>query len=265
MSSNMKHRRLQELGESDFEIVDGQPDIRGWDVKNEAGQKIGEVEELILDAQQRKVRYLVVEMDDNDFDLDDREVLLPIGMAELHKEDDDVIIRSIGVEQLSALPEYDEDHLTPEVERQICTALGRSGMVSTSPISDADHDATFYDHEHFNDNNLYRQRLPVSGFADVEMDTSGYSLRDRTVISGSEVGGYTGDAGSYDRERTTGNPGGVVRENEIRNESAVPVNRNKDQEDQWRKETNIDNLTGDNNRGISDDYDRPDETGRTKI
>ena len=29
---NMKHRRLQELDRSDFEIVEGEPDIRGWDV-----------------------------------------------------------------------------------------------------------------------------------------------------------------------------------------------------------------------------------------
>ena len=51
---NMKHRRLQELDRSDFEIVKGEPDIRGWDVKNNSGQKIGEVEELIVDAQKKK-------------------------------------------------------------------------------------------------------------------------------------------------------------------------------------------------------------------
>ena len=38
---NMKHRRLQELDRSDFQIVDGEPDIRGWDVKNINKQKIG--------------------------------------------------------------------------------------------------------------------------------------------------------------------------------------------------------------------------------
>ena len=56
---NMKHRRLQEMDRSDFEVVDGEPDIRGWDVKNANGQKIGEVEELIVDAQEKKVRYMV--------------------------------------------------------------------------------------------------------------------------------------------------------------------------------------------------------------
>ena len=65
----MKHRSLQELDHSDFEIVKGEPDIRGWDVRNSRGQKIGEVEELIIDAQQKKVRYMIVDLDDNELKL----------------------------------------------------------------------------------------------------------------------------------------------------------------------------------------------------
>src|SRR5688500_10959296 len=108
---NMKHRRLQELDRSDFEIVEGEPDIRGWDVRNSSGQKIGEVEELILDAQNKKVRYMVVDLDDNELDLDERRVLIPIGLAELDKEDDDVLLPSVTVEHLRALPKYEEDKL----------------------------------------------------------------------------------------------------------------------------------------------------------
>jgi len=36
----MKHRRLQELDRSDFEIVKGEPDIRGWDVKTPIDKKL---------------------------------------------------------------------------------------------------------------------------------------------------------------------------------------------------------------------------------
>lgn len=122
----MKHRRLQELDRSDFEISEGEPDIRGWDVRNEAGLKIGEVEELIVDAQQKKVRYMVVDLDDKDLKLPDRKVLIPIGLAELHKEDDDVLLPAITVDQLSVLPEYDKDNLTDEIEQQVCTAFGRT-------------------------------------------------------------------------------------------------------------------------------------------
>lgn len=153
---NMKHRRLQELDRSDFEIVDGEPDIRGWDVKNAKDQKIGEVEELILDAQQKKVRYMVVDLDDNELKLDHRKVLVPIGLAELDKDDDDVILPNVQAEQLIALPEYDKDNLTPEVERNICTALGRSTAGSTTSEQ---HESEFYKHDYFNDDNLYKHRL----------------------------------------------------------------------------------------------------------
>jgi sporulation protein YlmC with PRC-barrel domain len=115
---NMKHRRLQEMDRSDFEIVDGDPDIRGWDVKNTRGQKIGEVEDLIVDAQMKKVRYVVLDMDDNELDLDDRKVLIPIGLAELHRKDDDVII-PVENDQLRSLPNYDADKLDESVEQKI--------------------------------------------------------------------------------------------------------------------------------------------------
>lgn len=186
------------MDRSDFGIVEGEPDIRGWDVVNGSGQKIGEVEELIIDAQQRKVRYMVVELDDDDLELeDDKKVLIPIGLAELDKDDDDVILSSVTVEQLRALPAYDADNLDDEAERRICTVLGRSAetvntasqtndetkpkrnaIIIDNPTSDhasspSDHTkspaigtpeyyASFYQHPHFNDENLSRSRSQQS-------------------------------------------------------------------------------------------------------
>lgn len=160
---NMKHRRLQEMDRSDFEIVEGEPDIRGWDVRNTRGQKLGEVEDLIIDAQKKKARYIILDMDDNDLDLDDRKVLVPIGLAELHEKDDDVII-PVEVQQLQALPEYDSDKLDDAVERQICSAFGRESKhigrdryTGTTAVNETSDD--FYGHDYFNDDNLYKNRL----------------------------------------------------------------------------------------------------------
>ena len=50
----MKNKRLEELDHSGFEIVKGEPDIRGWDVRYKNGEKIGSVEELVLDAKAKK-------------------------------------------------------------------------------------------------------------------------------------------------------------------------------------------------------------------
>jgi hypothetical protein len=155
---SMKHRRLQELDRSDFEIVKGEPDIRGWDVKNRSEQKIGEIEELIVDAQQKKIRYMVVDLDDNELKLDHRKVLIPIGLAELHEKNDDVILPNVQAEQVRSLPVYDKDNLTPEVERKICSMLGRTN--ETMNITNMDeHHPEFYRHDYFNDDNLYKHRL----------------------------------------------------------------------------------------------------------
>jgi len=120
---NMKHRRLQELDRSDFEIVREDPDIRGWDVRGTNGRKVGAVEDLIVDAQEKKVRYMVVDLDDNELKLRHRKVLIPIGLAELDQKDDDVLIPNISAQQLGELPDYDRDSLTSDVERRIFSTL----------------------------------------------------------------------------------------------------------------------------------------------
>jgi sporulation protein YlmC with PRC-barrel domain len=120
---NMKHRRLQELDRSDFEIVREDPDIRGWDVRGTSGRKVGAVEDLIVDAQEKKVRYMVVDLDDNELKLRHRKVLIPIGLAELDQKDDDVLIPNISAQQLGELPDYNRDSLTGDVERRIFSTL----------------------------------------------------------------------------------------------------------------------------------------------
>jgi hypothetical protein len=223
-NDDMKHRRLQELGESDFEIVDGQPDIRGWDVKNAAGETIGEVEELILDAQTRKVRYMVVELDDDALNLDeDRKVLIPIGIAQLHEDDDDVLLPNVSVAQLTQLPEYDEDHLDDEVERSISTVLGRSAGTATG-VSGSD---DFYAHDHFNESNLYQRRKLQSNTGSDAGEDSSMRFRERDLSAGGDRKGGLGrdldDTRHYNSE-------------EIEEDSLLSVNRD-------RRDTDIDPLS----------------------
>jgi len=88
MAIDEKHDHLVELGGSDFKIVDGEPNIKGWQVKNTAGDLIGIVHELLFDPQLRKVRYLVVDLDGNTIGIqENKKVLIPIGIAELYNRD----------------------------------------------------------------------------------------------------------------------------------------------------------------------------------
>jgi sporulation protein YlmC with PRC-barrel domain len=143
------------MDHSDFEVAKGEPDIRGWDVRDDKGKKIGEVEELIVDAQKKKVRYMLVDLGGNEWNLKHRKILLPIGMAELHKEDDDVIIPGIAPDQVQSIPDYDRDHLDEQTERSICAHLRRSQQT----VQSADAQSSLYDNEYFNDDNLYKHRL----------------------------------------------------------------------------------------------------------
>lgn len=237
-----KHRRLQELDRSDFKIVDGEPDIRGWDVKNGAGQKIGEVEELIVDAQKKKVRYMVVDLDDNELKLDHRKVLVPIGLAELHKEDDDVLLPAVTVDQLTGLPAYDKNNLDEEAERRICNTLGRNTTTLAQHIMDsteshadqvqatgndtarhktqptakaADREDDFYQHDYFHDDNLYKHRLHETQQKQAK-EESEYEKGLRLWEMRSEGGVIAGDT-SRERER----------EREVNEEKHMEMVRNR--------------------------------------
>jgi hypothetical protein len=175
--------RLQELDRSNFEIVKGEPDIRGWDVKNRIGHKIGAVEELIVDAQEKKVRYMVVDLDDNELKLKHRKVLIPIGLAELDQKHDDVLMPNVSLDQVCLLPDYDKNNLTPDVERRISSTFGRTIPATSAELEEKyaptgtkterkiekekrkeelrndEIDPDFYRHEQYNLDNLYKNRL----------------------------------------------------------------------------------------------------------
>ena len=164
-----KHKYLQELDHSNFEIEKGEPDIRGWDVRYGNGEKIGSVEELILDTKAKKVRYMVVDLDENELRLEHRKVFIPIGFAELDNQHDDVLIPNVSVDQLCRLPDYSRNALTPDLERSIASVFGRKVRVepaatiergerkSAKSITDDDIDPDFYSHEHYKDN-LFKNR-----------------------------------------------------------------------------------------------------------
>ena len=155
-SENNRKTRLQKLGGSEFEMKDEQPDIRGWEVKDSLGKQLGEVEELIFDFQSRKVRYLVADLHKNDYGLETKKVLVPIGIAEIHENDDDIILPGITPDQVRALPEYDEDRFDTEQEASIRNVFGGLGAAASSGVHVNEED--FYAHDHFNEANLYRNR-----------------------------------------------------------------------------------------------------------
>ncbi len=163
--------QLMHLSEmDDFEIADGEPDIRGWDVRAANGDKIGDVEDLLVDSASLRVRYIEVELEkDLVANNDRRHALIPIGSARLNDDKDDVMI-SLDSKRLLALPPYVRGTLSREYEQSLLDGLARPSdrVVSTDKDRDVstdmdrdmstDKDRDFYDGEHFDDRRTFETR-----------------------------------------------------------------------------------------------------------
>jgi stress response protein YsnF len=145
--------RVVELRGSGFEIAKGEPDIRGWEVKDGQGRIFGKVKELLFDKESLKVRYLVVDLKSNVLNLSSRKVLIPVGLAVLHEDHDDVVLPEITAIHLTELPEYKKTPITYDEELAVRNIF--SGTATTGYNREGD---TFYKHEHFDENRLYQRR-----------------------------------------------------------------------------------------------------------
>lgn len=151
---------LQTLsGTSDYQLSDGEPDIRGWEVKNAEGDYIGDVNDFLFDTVHRKVRYLIVDLNNNEVGLDEHLVLVPIGLAEVHEEEDAVILPTIKTSQLLMLNAYQPSDFDENAEESVQSAYIGSDEGEDSPAIIHENR---YDHEHFNEGNLYRRRKKIS-------------------------------------------------------------------------------------------------------
>jgi uncharacterized protein (TIGR02271 family) len=92
--ADVKDQNLVSLDDGGWEVAEGEPDVRGWDVVTADQRKIGEVEDLLADPSAQKVRYIVVELDGaSAFGTGaERTLRVPIDRARLHERDNQVVI-----------------------------------------------------------------------------------------------------------------------------------------------------------------------------
>ena len=148
---------LKELHSSGFEVKDGEPDIRGWKVKNDKDQSIGKVDELLFDTQSLRVRYLVLDLDGKPLNLVSRKVIIPIGLVALDTKEDLVFLPEVTVAHLATLPEYKKGKVTIETEREIRKVFEPAEGLR---ISDPDYydPQEFYNNRYFDDQKMYERR-----------------------------------------------------------------------------------------------------------
>jgi stress response protein YsnF/sporulation protein YlmC with PRC-barrel domain len=194
--------RLHELNGSNFEIAKGQEDITGWDVMDSQRNKVGKVDDLVFDKESLKVRYIILQIHkDKDIGLDERrKVLIPIGTAELDKDDDRVYLPNMTVAQLNRIPDYHKDMLNRDIETKTFDTV--TGGAAIAEGND------FYNHEVFNDHNLYKNRYENRA-PDTYYDRVKNYDRDKT---------YDRDT-NYDRDKNYEADKNYDRDSIIRNEN----------------------------------------------
>ena len=154
---------LQELHASGYEMAKGEPDIRGWKVINSPDQKIGKVKEVLFDVRSRKIRYLIVDLDGKPINLLSRDVLIPVGLAELDERENIVYFPDVTVGHLASLPEYKRGKITYHTERLIRDVFIPQDSAAAEKLADIEsHEyperEAFYNNDYFDENRMYRRR-----------------------------------------------------------------------------------------------------------
>lgn len=155
----MVNGNLKELHSSGYEIRDGEPDIRGWKVKNNLNNVIGKVSELLFDISSLRVRYLILALEGKPLNLVSRDVIIPVGLAEIDKENKVVLLPEVTVGHLATLPEYKKGELTIATEREVRNVFAPTEGVAFEDPDYFDPDK-FYSHKYFNEDRIYQQQIP---------------------------------------------------------------------------------------------------------
>lgn len=168
----------------DFRVAEGDPDIRGWDVIASDGRKVGEVDQLLVDTEAMKVRYLDVGLEEGlpgDTGTE-RHILIPIGYARLHQQHDQVFVDQLAAADVCALPEYRSGPLTAEYETSLRQRVD-TGYAAGGESTD------FYTHDLYDQDRFYGARRGAEGETRMTLSEEQLAVGKRERVTGEvEVG-----------------------------------------------------------------------------
>lgn len=196
-------KNLTELNHSAFAVRAGQPNLTTWTVVNSARQFIGTIRDLLID-EQHKVRYLILNLTGNNWHIEEREVLIPIGIAELHSPTQEIMLPNITAQQVSVLPDYIQGNVVISTDSEI---YGHKDFDESSEAAKRTH-GSYAEHIPFQViTRVYQEEseaenafklLIKSGFAESDIKITPYNpLNSVTDLQGNTNTQYLGD-GSRD-------------------------------------------------------------------
>jgi len=152
---------LQSLMGSDHDIPHPKHDVIGWKLISESGTYIGEVIDLLYDTQVMTVRYLVIEITQNGSTLEGKHTLIPVGIATLHPELDEITLPNLHQDQLDLLPDYLEGEVGPATEQQVRAVIGSPAALRMEETMVEFDQQAFYAHHHFDSERFSDRQTPT--------------------------------------------------------------------------------------------------------
>ena len=154
--------RIAPLSElDDFEVAEGYPDIRGWKVASADGQEVGKVHDLLIDVDQMRTRYLEVRLTKQLAAAPgDRDVLVPIGTAQVGEGKEEVVRVPLTAERFGLLPLYERGRLTRthELEVRRHFSLGEAAAAAATGATAGAATRGFYDDDGYDDRRFFGKR-----------------------------------------------------------------------------------------------------------
>lgn len=115
MAGRTEQHQLVKLSDSDFRLEAPEQDVRGLDVYDRDGREIGSVEDLYVDTEERKVRFLDVGAR-GFLGIGEKQFMIPVeAVADVSK--DGVTIEH-GREKVTGSPPFDTDVVPPTAAYQ---------------------------------------------------------------------------------------------------------------------------------------------------
>jgi hypothetical protein len=106
---------LSDLGK--WDVAEGEPDIRGWEVRTIGGRELGKIKELLVDPDAGEVVMLDVDLSGSD-----RHALVPL--------------RIVEIDRPKRVVRMDSADLTPEEREAVAEAEGSSAVSTEKPVSE---------------------------------------------------------------------------------------------------------------------------------
>lgn len=174
MKNEDKHLyNLDEL--SDYKVSSDDPDVRGWKVRDADNRVVGEVENLLVNKDAKRVVYLDVHVDKTIIDAGhdpygkpnnteirefvnkdgENHIIIPIGMVNLDNENEIVLANGVDHRTFAETKRYQKgSNLNREYETAVLKSYNREEI----PDNVYDDD-TFYERDEFDRSKYSKRRL----------------------------------------------------------------------------------------------------------